>query len=497
MTNKKQKRRLAELKILSEGDLEEIYQTVLKILEKVGIEFHSQEALDVLGKAGACIEGNLVKIPSKLVEDALKTAPSQFSLYNREMTDSFMWGGDSICLGAGGSAILMLDEDGKTYREPQTSDLLNLFKIVDALPEISWMAPGLIVKDVPMDIVGVWRFYLRLKYGSKPSCADGLSHEDLMDNLELLKIVRNNEKDFYEKPFSQVESCSTPPLKWTNEGTSFLIEGARAKLPIVFIPMPFAGAAGPVTIAGLIAQHVAEALSGLVLIQQISPGIPGVLAGAPAYMDMKTGAIVLSPMEVTMINMAYTQMGRFYNIPTGTGDSAGHSDSKLNDFQSGAESASSQLLVSLAGNNAPLGVGFLANQEGYSLEKLVADCEIFKFIKKLLGGVDVSDETLAYEVFKEVGPGGSFLTHEHTLKWFKKVYNFSDVFDRNTRKDWKASGCKDTHALARERVKEILANTSFNRLNPEVDRALDRKMDSILKCRGFKLSDFKSLLPSD
>jgi len=131
----------------------------------------------------------------------------------------------------------------------------------------------------------------------------------------------------------------------------------------------------------------------------------------------------------------------------------------------------------------------------YSLEKLVADHEICCFVKKLLQGVNISKETLALEIIKDVGAGGNFLTHQHTLNWFKKEYFFSTIFDHQGREGWEATGWKDTYSRAQERVKEILDTTSLNRLDSAIDNALDQKMGSILRRRGFKLSDFKSLLP--
>jgi trimethylamine--corrinoid protein Co-methyltransferase len=483
-------------KILTEEQQEQIHQTALRLLAEVGVKFHNQEALEVLEKAGAKVEGNLVKIPDSLVKESLEITPSEFTLYNRDLTNSFKWGVNSdIHLGGAGSAIILLDSDGKTYRKPKTEDLINLFKIIDALPEISWMEPGMIVKDVPPEIVGVWRFYLRLKYGSKPSRIDGISEEDLIDNISLLRVVRENEEDFFKKPFSICGACPTPPLNWTNEGSAFLVKGARAKLPISFTPMIFTGVGAPATVAASVAQHVAEALAGLVLVEQITPGIPVVYSGAPVYMDMRYGSVCVSPIEALMVTMAHTQMAHYYNIPSGTGDITGHSDSKLIDFQCGAESALSQVLFALSGNKGPGGVGFLASQEGYSLEKLVMDCEVFRYTKKLINGISVSPETLAFEVMKEVVPEGDFLTHEHTLKWFRREYEFSELFDRQSRVRWQESGGKEIFERAREKVNEIVTNTQLNRLSPEVDKVLDEKMDSVLKRRGMKLEELKTLLP--
>jgi len=493
---KSEKQIVRGFEILSLNEIEEIHEHALRILQEVGIVFHNKEALAVLTQGGATIEGkDLVKFPERLVSNALKTASSEFVLYNRNMTDSFVWGGTECHFGAGGSAVKLLDSDGKTHREPKTEDLLKLYQISDALPEISLLAPGFIVKDVPIDLAGIWRFYLRLKYGVKPSCVDGLSVQDLRDNMELLRVVRADDKSFIEKPFGPVQSCCTPPLTWSEEGAGFLVEAARAQLPCVFMPMPFAGVGAPATVAGSLVQHVAEILSALVLVQLIAPGTPCVYLGAPTMMDMRYGTANLSPMGVLMITAANTQMGRYYNLPTGTGDISGHSDSKLMDFQAGAESALSQLLFALAGNNMLVGLGFLGSQESYSLEKLIADHETCRYVKRLLRGINVSPETIAFDLIKAVGPGGNFLKQKHTVSWYRKEFIFTDVFNREGRATWEATGCKSTFEYARERVNKVLKESSLNQLDSAVDKALNQRMDAILSRRGYRLSNFVSLLP--
>jgi trimethylamine--corrinoid protein Co-methyltransferase len=485
------------LRLLSDSEVEAVNETALAILEQVGVRMHHHEACMFLSKAGAAIaDGNLVKFPRSLVKRALESAPAQFRLYNRDLTDSFVWGGSEVHFGASGSAIGFLDSDGKTYRPPTTDDLLKMYQLADALPGVSWLMPGMIVGDVPKTLAGVWRFYLRLKYGSKPSSPDGLSVEDLIDNLDLLEVVRGGEEALAEKPFGPLIASPTPPLRWTEEGMGFLLEGARRNLPIEFIPMPFSGAGAPSTIAGSLAQHVAENLSGIIAAQVVNPGTPCVFGGGPAYMEPYFGCAVLASIEALMLHVGYTQMGKYYDLPTGTGDCIGQSDSKIDDFQAGAESALSQVLVALAGNNGTVGMGFLEAQSTYSLEKLVADHEICRSVKKLLRGAEVSPDTLAFEVIKEVGPGGEFLSHAHTLAWLRKEYLVPSVFNRQDRTGWENGGAKDTHDLAREEVQRILAGSELHRLESSVDKELDERMDRILRRRGFHLGDFRSFLPA-
>jgi trimethylamine---corrinoid protein Co-methyltransferase len=484
-------------KMLSMEQMEQIHTTALKILADVGIKFHHREVLEIFKKTGldVNIEAEVVKIPEYLIKEALKTAPAQFSMYNREMTEETIWGDSEVKLGAGGSVINILDSDGRTIREPTTEDLLNMYQLTDNLPEISWTAPGSFVTDVPHEISAVWRFYLRLKYGSKPSCADGLNVVDLIDNCEMLEVIRDNEENFINKPLAIVQPCPMSPLSWNFESASYLIESARRKMPALMISMPFAGVSSPVTMAGAIAQQTAELLSGLVLMQIIHPGLPTVYAGASAHADMRDVSNVMGSIEAQMMNAATIQMAHYYQIPSGTGAVFGYSDSKRNDYQGGADSVIGQLLLTLSGANVVYGIGELAGMDANSLEKVVMDHEIFRSIKKFLNGIPVSKETLAFDIVKEVGPEGDFLGNKHTHEWFKKEYIFADILDRKSKSAWEKEGAKDSQERAKEYVQSVLKKSALNRLSPEKDKELNKTMNHILKRRGFKLDHYLSLLP--
>lgn len=483
--------------LLSLEQKEQIHLTTLKILEDVGIKFHHKEVLEIFKKAGADVDfdSEIVKIPKYLVDESLKTAPSQFSMYNREMTKEYIWGDSGIKLGLGGSVILILDSDGKTYREPKTEDLINIYKLADNLSEVSWVSSGSFVTDVPRELAGIWRFYVRLKYGLKSSGADGINIEDLVDNIQMLKAVRSSEEDFIKKPFAIVQPCPMSPMSWTYESSGYLIESAKNKIPAFINSMLFAGVSSPITMAASVAQHAAEVLSGLVLMQIICPGLPSIYGGGSAHADMRDISNVMGSIEAQMINAATIEMGNYYNLPTGAGGVFGYSDSKRNDYQSGAESVIGQLLLSLSGVKVVSGVGVLAGMDVNSLEKIVLDHEIFKSIKKYKNGIDVSKETLAFDTIKSVGPEGDFLSNEHTLKWFKKEFNIANILDRKSRSTWESKGEKDIQEKAKEYVQDILKKSELNRLSYEKNKELDKTMSNILKRRGFKLDDYMFLLP--
>ena len=223
--------------------------------------------------------------------------------------------------------------------------------------------------------------------------------------------------------------------------------------------------------------------------------MPTIYGGGLSHADMRDISNVLGSMEAQMMNAATIEMGNYYKIPTGTGAIFGYSDSKMNDYQCGAESAMSQMLLALSGVKVVYGLGELAGMDANSLEKIVMDHELFKSVKKLTQGINVSEETLAFDVIEKIGPEGDFLNNEHTFKWFRKEYLFAEIFNRQGKSTWENDGSIDIQTVATNYVKEVLTESSLNKLSPEKDKELDRVMNDILKSRGFKLEDYLSLLP--
>jgi trimethylamine--corrinoid protein Co-methyltransferase len=269
--------------------MEEIHSTALKILKHVGVKFHYKAALKIFENAGAVVnyQSENVRIDDDLVKYALDQTPSAFSMFDREMGKQYKWGDSELKLGTGGSVVNLLDSDGFTIRPPTTIDLIKMYQVADVLPEVSWTAPGSFVSDIPKEIAAVWRFYLRLKYGLKPSCADGIDLNDLYDNCELMEVVRSNSSDYAEKPFAIVQPCPQSPLSWSSEGVGCLFECANRNIPALILSMPFAGVTAPITMAGLLSQQCAEVLGGLVLLQLKKPGSRVVYGGGASHADMR------------------------------------------------------------------------------------------------------------------------------------------------------------------------------------------------------------------
>jgi trimethylamine--corrinoid protein Co-methyltransferase len=245
-------------------------------------------------------------------------------------------------------------------------------------------------------------------------------------------------------------------LIWSEFGSQNLIELARAGVPAEIVSMPLAGAAAPVTLIGSVVQHAAECISGITIHQLAQPGAPIVWGGAPAIMDMRQGTTPMGAIETAMIDAAYAQVGKYFNIPTHA--YMGASDAKVIDAQAGLESGMTAMVGALAGINMISGAGMLDFLVSQSLEKLVIDAEAIGMSKRLLAGVQVHTETLATEMFEGIEFKGEFLKQRVTRQLVtKEQYLPSNVIDRGSVRTWNQSGKLDAVARAQTRVQELLA----------------------------------------
>jgi trimethylamine--corrinoid protein Co-methyltransferase len=238
------------------------------------------------------------------------------------------------------------------------------------------------------------------------------------------------------------------------------------------------GATGPATVAGTLALTTAEVLFGVVLTQLVRPGAKVVLKPDTDVFDMRTTQCTYGSPEQNLGKMAMAQLARFYNVPIyGLG---GGVEGKVPDAETASEAMMSMLLNALAGINLNQSLGTLAFGLYGSQEMVVICDELVRMIKHVLRGIIVDDETLAIDVIREAGYGGSFLSTEHTVRHFRKELYFPSLFQRKTIDQWLSEGSRTAYELAHDRVEEILSRAGPVRLPAEVDRALDQALSRAL-----------------
>jgi len=462
-----------KLNILSDELVKQIIEEGFTLLMNPGIQVKNDEALSLLAEAGAEVdmENKIAKIPEKIARKALESRPSEFYLYDLYGNQVIHYGGDSVQFTPGSGGITILDRETQRQRQPLTEDFVNWVKLVEMLPQVDAQSTAFIATDVPEAVGDLYRLYLALNFMRKPIVTGAFEKETWWTMKDMLVAVVGSEKELAEKPKAVFDCCPSPPLKWSDITCQNLIDCARYNIPAQLISMPMAGANAPVTLAGSVVQHTAECLSGVIINQLANPGAPIVWGGSPATFDMRKGTTPMGAVGTWMINCAYVQVGKELGMPTHS--YLGMTDAKIVDAQCGLES-SSAFFPALAGANMISGPGMMDYESCLSYEKMVIDAEILGMAKHLVAGIDGRQTPIALDIMQELGHTGNFLSHPHTVKWFREeMYVPSDVIDRDTMEAWEKKGAKSTWDRAHDRVDALLSEYQPSPIPDEVKKELD------------------------
>lgn len=475
------------VRLLAQDTVEKIVVEAYELLLDPGVRIHSDEALQLLADGGATVDRTqrVARIPPHLVQHAVEGAPSSFHLYNSAGEPVVHYGDDDVHFDPGSAAIKIIDHPATSARAPVTSDCVRYAQLAQTLPQLDAVSTALVCADVPKAMADLYRLYLLLRFTAKPIVTGAFAIDTWSIMKDLLVAVVGSEEELAARPIAVFDVCPSPPLLWSDITCQNLIDCARHRIPAELVSMPLAGATGPATLVGSVVQHTAENLSGVTIHQLARPGSPIVWGGSPAAFDMRTGTTPMGAMETMMIDVAYAQVGKYLGLPTHA--YMGMSDAKIVDAQCGFESGLGTVLAALAGINMVSGAGMLDFESCFSLEKLVIDSEIIGQAKRLLRGIDVSEEPFALSVMREVGHAGNFLATEHTRRWFRREVTMpSEVVDRDFRNQWEQKGAKSSADRAHQRVEELLAGYQPVALPSEVERELVNITQSAAKCRGLE-----------
>jgi len=472
-----------KLELLTYDLVARILDEGFQLMQKPGIKVQSEEARDLLIKSGATAEGDVVKIPEKIVRKSLDTVPAEFHLYDRNGNPKVHYGGNSVHFDPGSSGVHILDPETLEHKTSHTADLVRVVKVVEMLPQYDAQSTAIVCNEVPKTIGDLYRLYIVLLFSQKPIVTGSFSLQTLGTMIDMLAIFSEGRQGLADKPQAVFDVCPSPPLIWSDFGAGNLIELARANIPAELISMPLAGAAAPVTLLGSIVQHAAESLSGIAIHQLANAGAPIVWGGAPAIFDMRRGTTPMGAIETAMIDAAYAQVGKSLNLPTHA--YLGASDAKIVDAQAGLESGVTALVGALAGINMISGAGMLDFLACQSPEKLVVDAEGIAMAQRLLTGIEVRTETLATALFEGINFKGDFLKQKITRELFSKEQNLpSAVIDRESHRGWQAAGSLDAFARAKIRTRELLAAYERPSYPPEQERELRRMVHDLARKAG-------------
>jgi len=465
------------LYLLSPDLVRRVVEEAFDLLMNPGVRVGTSEALELLRAAGVKVEDGTARIPRKLAEGCLASVPRDFYLHDRSGNPVVHYGGNDVHFDPGSSCLNILDAETQQSRPAQTADLIRLVQVAEMLPQYAAQSTAMVCNDVPQDVGDFYRLLVVLRHSNKPVITGAFSGRTLSAMLELLAADSGSADELRHRPRAIFDVCPSPPLNWSDFASENLLQLARAGVPAEIVSMPLAGATAPVTLIGSVVQHAAECISGITIHQLACEGVPIVWGGAPAIFDMSTGSAPMGAIETAMLNLACTQVGKHFGLPTHGYLVA--TDSRHLDAQAGMESATSAALGALARINMVSGAGMLDALACHSVEKLIIDAEAISSAQRLVHGFQVQTETLATAMFDQIGLSGEFLKMKETRSLFRKEQHFpSAVIERGEPLPGEAD--RDVFQRARRRAEELIAAYERPVLTPSGEASIDKVANRVL-----------------
>jgi trimethylamine--corrinoid protein Co-methyltransferase len=465
---------------LNPSDLPVIDQAVRKILQDVGMSEAPEIVIEHVTAAGGSLDQDgRLHFSAELIERALTGLAKDFTLCGQKSEHDMQLGGRRVYVGSGGAAPLIMDLETGRYRESNLSDLYAAARVVDSLEHIHFFSRSLVARDMPdLRSLDINTAYACLVGTAKHVFTSVSLAEHVEEIAEMCFTIAGSREAFYARPFLSLNiNPPVPPMRFDADSCEVLAEAARLGIPLHSNTFGQMGASSPVTIAGTVAQTIAETLSGMIFAWLVNPQAKAIFGTRPLVTDLRSGAMSGGSGEAAITMAASAQMASYYDLPNST--IAGATDSKIADAQSGYEKCLTVVLAAQAGSNLITQAGGMqASLMGCALESYVIDNDMLGSIMKSLSGIEVSEETLALNAIEEVVHGdGHFLGQPETLQRMQTDFVYPEIGDRRTIAEWENDGSKDIREVARERTRQILTQHYPKHISAEMDQKLRDRFD--------------------
>ena len=460
-------RRFSPLRILTDEQIEEIYQSTLRVLEETGLRIEHERALKLLKDSGCNVDFDSMraKFPPWLVEECLRKCPRNFRIKARNPENDVILGENTLYFGMSCGRHIV-DLDTLEARPATKKEYCDLIIAMDALdnPQIVGPYPLFGWEGLPTIMCIPEGFAARVRNTSK-----------------ILTTAHSNNCDIFNVAMAKAAGMETivgpnpsPPLTYGEEAIEALYRAAANDCPLRFgYTGEVMGATSPVTIAGTVVTGSATAIAGIVLAQLVKPGIRISVGGWAFLQNMRSGLIIFGSIEQSLFHAAHSQFWRSLRMPVN--HTTGFTNSKSIDFQCAYEKATQTLISALAGADIIQVSGAIFGELTLNPIQMILDDDICNMIGRFVEGVEVTDETLAVDLINEVGPiPGMYLDKEHTRKWWQKEQFMPKAADRLGIPEWLAKGKKSAIDYARERMEAILETHKPDPLTPKQEEDVDR-----------------------
>jgi len=474
----------ASMSVLSRDDIAKVHDGALRLLSEVGVKIESRAVAEMLAKAGASIDPRkgFVLLPERMVSEALRTSPRKVRICSRGGVDHEIPNEGVQLISTDGQPPAVFDVSTGVKRPSTLRDLIDLTVIADALPEVDFVWPPVVATDMPSDRSSYFEFIAALAHTSKHVQHGAATADEANFQIEVCSAVLGSREDLRKRPIFSDVCTPISPLRYDAGEAEALVTLARAGVPVVNLSMAIAGSVTPVSLAGSLAVINAENLCGLTISQTAAPGAPSIYSSFSGVTDLKSGVFLCGTPEGMLLDAAAIELARHYGLPSCAGGPSNASRSLS--AEAGYESAMTSMASILTGSDLLVGLGGLDRAGMVSPEKLVMDCEVWRWLERLRKGISIDEQSMGMDAVERQGPGGTFLSDPHTLKFMRKdlmipqvtAYHSPGAPDHS--KD-------DLVEFAKRRVKEILGTHT----PPLFDRAIAERVGAVTRKHGIVHKD--------
>lgn len=480
-----------QFRVLNDHQIAKVYGATLECLERTGVNVLNEEARNLLSDAGADLDGVRVRVPPRIIQDAVAAAPDSFTLWGRPVGDTRQQDKgfrlevcspgfhqpvvEDVSFGPGPTCTYFVDPDTGERRKAQRGDPGSAALVCDALDNLDYVMGLALIDDVTPELSPVYEFAEMVVNTAKPVLPWAYSTNNVSDIYDIARSIAGDEQRLRDRPFLALFATFQSPLQHTEEDLANVLWAVEHGLPVVYLGGGSAGSTAPITGAGTIVVTLAGMLSGLAIAQLGEPGAPICVGSAQQPTDLRTARPAYGGPEMSLYCAAVSDVCRYLGLPTmGT---AGASESKGVDQQAAIESAIQVLLSGLSGSTMIHDVGFLDCADIGSLEMLVMNDEIIAMTRRIMRGIKISDETLMLDLIDKVGPGGHFLAEKETAKRCRQEVWVPSLMDRTSWESWIDAGAETMTTRIRERVQSILTTHAA----PPLPSGVEKRIAAILR----------------
>jgi trimethylamine--corrinoid protein Co-methyltransferase len=451
---------------------EAIHDVAMRILEEAGIAFYDEPSLRILAEHGADVgEDSIVRFDRELVMEYLAHCPAEFTHTARNPDHSVVVGGDRIVFAPVAGPPYVHDRIAGR-RQGTYADLVNFIKMTQMSPYLHNQGTEIVVPgDVPFHERGLDIMYAHITHGDKPMMGHYPIGMTARDSIAMARIVFGD--DFVANRHVLMATVNvSSPRRLDDRMLGALRAYAEANQIVMVSPFILAGAMGPVSILGTVAQANAETLAGIVFAQMVRKGTPCVYGPFLAATDLQSGAPSFGTAESVLAQFLTSAMARRYGLPFRA--AGGYTSGKVTDSQSGMESAISLFSSMLTKPSFVLhAAGWMESGLTAGYEKFVLDLDMLGVFVRLMEGVNWDDGEWALDsILGEVPPGGHHFATQHTLARFRDALQQPELADRDSYETWAAAGAHTAAERATVAWQSLLAQYQQPPLDEAVDAAL-------------------------